>query len=70
MEQGRRIALLRKKKGLSQEELGNRIGLQQSAVSKLETGRRRLSAEEAREAAIALAVPVERLLSGNGFDHS
>ena len=39
MELGERIRSLRKKKGLTQEELASRLGLQKSAVAKYENGR-------------------------------
>ena len=49
MEQGRRIAILRSAMGLSQAQLSVKIGMRQSAISKIETGQRKLSADEARE---------------------
>lgn len=39
MELGERIRNLRKEKGLTQEELASRLGLQKSAVAKYENGR-------------------------------
>ena len=39
MELGERIRSLRKQKGLTQEELASRLGLQKSAVAKYENGR-------------------------------
>ena len=39
MEIGQKIKAARIKKGLTQEELGNRIGVQKSAIAKYENGR-------------------------------
>jgi transcriptional regulator with XRE-family HTH domain len=40
---GKRIAKLRKRKGLTQKELGSKIGITQTLVSDYETGRSHLS---------------------------
>ena len=39
MKTAEKIKLLRNKKGLSQEELGNLVGVQKAAINKYETGR-------------------------------
>jgi transcriptional regulator with XRE-family HTH domain len=44
---GRRLAAARAKLGLSQTEVGRRMGFAQSRVAKLETGTRRLLFSEA-----------------------
>jgi transcriptional regulator with XRE-family HTH domain len=38
MTTGEKIRLIRKKKGLTQEDLGNMIGVQKAAINKYETG--------------------------------
>jgi transcriptional regulator with XRE-family HTH domain/Zn-dependent peptidase ImmA (M78 family) len=43
---GRRLAGLRSRQGLTQQELARRLGLTQSAVSRIESGERRLSAAQ------------------------
>lgn len=44
---GQRIREARKEAGISQEELGRRIGLGKSGISKIETGRTHISFEDA-----------------------
>ena len=62
MDQGTRIAFLRREKGISQSELADRIGLRQSMVSKIERGQRKLLVGEAKGIASALGVSLWRLL--------
>lgn len=62
MQAGMRIAFLRKTNGISQAELSAKIGVRQSAISKIETGQRSLSAEEAKKIAAALGVRIDDLL--------
>jgi len=52
------IRELRKLKGLTQLELGNRVGLNSTAIAKIETKRRNVSAEELWALAAALEVEV------------
>jgi transcriptional regulator with XRE-family HTH domain len=59
---GRRLAQLRKQRGLSQEELARRVGAIQVVISGYEHGRLRLFAETAVRFATALDVPVQELL--------
>jgi transcriptional regulator with XRE-family HTH domain len=59
---GRRLAQLRKQRGLSQEELARRVGVIQVVVSGYEHGKLRLFAETAVRFARALDVSVEELL--------
>ena len=59
---GRRLAHLRKQRGLSQEELARRVGAIQVVISDYENGKSRLFAETAVRFAAALDVPVQELL--------
>jgi transcriptional regulator with XRE-family HTH domain len=59
---GRRLAQLRKQRGLSQEELARRVGAIQVVISDYENGKSRLFAETAVRFAAALDVPVQELL--------
>ena len=59
---GRRLAQLRKQRGLSQEELGRRVGTNQVVVSGYENGKLRIFAETAVRFARALDISVEELL--------
>lgn len=58
-----RIREFRKKAGLSQAELGEKVGLHQTHVGNLENGRRELTFEWARRIAKALGVRFVDLLS-------
>jgi transcriptional regulator with XRE-family HTH domain len=59
---GRRLAQLRKQRGLSQEELARRVGTNQVVISGYENGKLRLFAETAVRFAAALDISVEELL--------
>ncbi|WP_404480026.1 helix-turn-helix transcriptional regulator [Novosphingobium sp. BL-52-GroH] len=58
-----RIREYRKKAGLSQAELGERVGLHQTQIGNLENGGRNLTFEWARRIAKALEVRLADLLS-------
>jgi len=59
---GERVALLRRRRGLSQVELGNLVGRSESWVSQVERGARRLDRLSVlRKVADALEVPVTDL---------
>jgi transcriptional regulator with XRE-family HTH domain len=58
-----RIREFRKKAGLSQGELGEKVGLHQTHIGNLENGRRELTFEWARRIAKALGVRLVDLLS-------
>jgi len=60
-----RIREWRKKAGLTQGELGDRIGLHQTQIGNLENGSRNLTLEWARRVAKALSVRVVDLLDEN-----
>lgn len=53
-----RIREVRMEMGLSQSELGRRVGLSEPAINRYERGRRRPTAEKLREIANALGVPL------------
>ena len=55
---GKRIRTAREKKGLSQEDLAALIELDQSIMSQLESGKRRLSVSELPSLSSALDVPI------------
>ena len=60
---GQRLAQIRKRRGLSQEELARRVGAIQVVISDYENGKTRLFAETAVRFAAALDVPVQELLA-------
>jgi len=62
---GTRIAQLRERQGWSQRALARWVDLDQSAVSRIEAGHRRLSAEELHRFADALHVTADVLLKGD-----
>ena len=61
---GARIARLREAQGWSQRALARWVGLDQSAVSRIEAGHRRLTADELQRFAEALSVSADDLLKG------
>jgi transcriptional regulator with XRE-family HTH domain len=61
---GALIAGLRERQGWSQRALARWVGIDQSAVSRIEAGRRRLSADELQRFADALHVSADELLKG------
>jgi transcriptional regulator with XRE-family HTH domain len=66
---GKRVARLRKERGITQVELAKRIGIIQSMVSAYEHDNLRLSAEMAMRFALALGISVEELLSTKNSPH-
>ena len=61
---GTLIAQLREQQGWSQRALAKWVGIDQSAVSRIEAGRRRLSADELQRFADALHISADELLRG------
>lgn len=59
---GNYILELRRKSGLSQSELADRVGVTNKAVSKWETGKSKPTTNALRKLALLFQVPVERLL--------
>jgi transcriptional regulator with XRE-family HTH domain len=64
MSDGENIRNIRKRKGLTQEELGALLGVGKSAVSRWESGEREVTLATMRNIAAALDVPLERLVEG------
>lgn len=61
---GDRLRRVRMARGLTQNQLGDALGLVRSAIAKVETGTRDLSAQEAANAAKTLGVSVAVLIPG------
>ncbi|MDP5276143.1 helix-turn-helix domain-containing protein [Chengkuizengella axinellae] len=61
---GQRIADLRQKIQLSQEDLAEKVGLTQSLISRIERDSRKISATELPKFATALEVSIEDILIG------
>ena len=59
---GQRVARVRRERGYTQAELGERIGLRQSHLSDLETGRLQFSAEVIAKLAESLHTTADELL--------
>jgi transcriptional regulator with XRE-family HTH domain len=59
---GAKIKKIREKQGLSQEELGKKLGVKRVAISQIETGGRKISAEEITEFAKVCNIPTDILL--------
>jgi XRE family transcriptional regulator, fatty acid utilization regulator len=62
MTMGQRLRHLRRSRGLTLAELGDRVGRAPSALSLLENGRREPKLSVLEDLATALSVPVEELL--------
>ena len=58
---GKRVKALRKRKGLSQEQLGAMVGFSQSKISKIENGNCD-SLSELKLLAAALGAPIQELV--------
>jgi Zn-dependent peptidase ImmA (M78 family)/transcriptional regulator with XRE-family HTH domain len=63
IEVGARIAAGRKARGLSQDDLAGKVGLDRTAVTKIETGRRHINSLELVRLAEVLERPLEALVS-------
>src|SRR5580700_6001719 len=61
---GARIRLLRKRRKISQEELGKAIGVTFQQVQKYENGKNRVGASRLHLVAIALNVPISDFFAG------
>lgn len=60
-----KIRILREQKKLRHEEMADRLGISQSAYSRLEKGDAKLDVDRLRKIAEILEVPVEELLSND-----
>src|SRR5487761_1417299 len=63
IEIGGRIAASRRARGLSQEELAGRVGLDRTAITKIEVGRRHVNSLELVRLAEVLERPLQSLVS-------
>lgn len=70
MDLGKNIKSMRRKRGLTQEELGKRIGVEKSAVSRWENGDRKPKIDHLNNIALVLEVPLGALLSDNDLYES
>jgi transcriptional regulator with XRE-family HTH domain len=61
---GARIRLLRKRRKMSQQELGTALGVTFQQVQKYENGKNRVGASRLHLVAIALDVPINELFGG------
>jgi transcriptional regulator with XRE-family HTH domain len=61
---GARIRLLRKRRKMSQEQLGKAIGVTFQQIQKYENGKNRVGASRLHRVAIALDVPITELFDG------
>ena len=59
---GELVKSVRKERGLSQEALAYRVGLEQTDISKIERGRDRPTVERARRIAVALGLSEHEFL--------
>jgi transcriptional regulator with XRE-family HTH domain len=66
---GQRIARIRKKRGLTQAQLGKKIGITQNLVSDYETGTVRLFDEMVARFALALKVSTDEILGLRSSSH-
>ena len=66
---GKRIALIRKERGMSQLELAEKIGISRKLVTDYETGRIRIFDEMILRFAIALKVTSDTLLGLKDFNY-
>ena len=62
MNDGEFIRIMRQKKGLTQEELGKLLGVKKSAISRWESGERRITLENIRNISQAMDFPLGAFL--------
>ena len=70
VEVGRRVRMFRLQKGLSQEKLGDALGLTFQQVQKYEKGTNRIASGRLRAIAEALELPVTFFFVGNANERS
>lgn len=63
---GARVTKYRKRKGLSQEDLAEAIGVSRSAMSRIEKGQQELTISRTQELAFALGVAASNIMSLTG----
>lgn len=59
---GKRISRMRKKAGLTQEKLAEKINISTTHIGLVETGKRRLSLKTLQKVALAIGVKARNLL--------
>jgi transcriptional regulator with XRE-family HTH domain len=64
---GRNLQVLRKRLGLSQEELGFRSGLHRTEISLIERAERKPGLETLEKLSVGLEAPIASLLEGIGW---
>lgn len=64
-ELGNRIMMIRKEKGLSQEELASVIGISRSSLAQIELGNRKISIIELMNLSLNLKLSIDKILSEN-----
>ena len=65
IEIGKRISVLRKLKGLSQEDLADSVDLSRTTITQIELGNRKLSVLELKRISDLLAISIDKLLANN-----
>ena len=66
---GARIKELRKRKGLSQDQLAEKVGIESKYLSRLEVGKRAPSFDTLEKIADSLAVELHELFNFSHHDH-
>ena len=66
MDKGFKIRMLREKKGISQKEVALKLGVNQSAYSKMEACEERISVENCEKIAKAIGVTISDILDFEG----
>ena len=66
---GNFIATMRREQGLTQEQLGEKLGVTNKTVSRWETGKYMPDIDKLQELSICLGVSVNELLSGEKIDN-
>jgi transcriptional regulator with XRE-family HTH domain len=66
MDKGFKIRMLREKKGISQKEVALKLGVNQSAYSKMEACEERISIENCQKIAKAIGVSISDILDFEG----
>lgn len=65
---GRRIRMFRRKEGMSQQNLGEKLGVSYQQVQKYESGKNRISAEKLILVAQVLDIPIHVLMGFQSDD--
>ena len=66
---GERLATMRKARGLTQTDLGQQIGVNQTAIGSYEIGRRRIPLSQVAPLAAALGVSIPELVGDDSSGH-